>query len=100
MAKDFSSWFTTLKRQTGNQQGEDSGLSLPSGGAVSLGVHQTCPREAPLGSPGPCAPIVPLSGSHSVIIATNSIISIPWELARNADSQAAPQMKKQMPSVL
>ena len=27
---------------------------------------------------------------------TNSIISIPWELVRNADSQGAPQMKKQM----
>lgn len=31
MANDFSSWFTTLKRQTGNQQWEDSGLHDPLG---------------------------------------------------------------------
>ena len=80
MAKDFSSWFTTLKRQTGNQQGEDSGLSLPSGGAVSLGVHQTCPREGPLGSPGPCAPIVPLSGPHNVITAPTASSVAPGHL--------------------
>lgn len=43
MANDFSSWFTTLKRQTANQQWEDSGLHDPLAKGQPASEHQNQP---------------------------------------------------------
>lgn len=76
MANDFSSWFTTLKRHTGSQQWEGSGLRLPPTGAASAsGRVGTCPHVAWLGSPGPRAPVAPLNGSQSMITGPAASVS-------------------------